>query len=77
MASQIKTSQEVKLDSLPPFEDRLNQVQVAELFEKSVQTIITWKKKGIIPYFQLGRFPIFSKRQLTQVASKNQHLLRI
>ena len=77
MASQIKTNQEVKLDSLPLFEDRLNQVQVAELFGKTVQTIIIWKKKGIIPYFQLGRFPIFSKKQLTQVASKNQHLIKI
>lgn len=77
MASQIKTNQEVKLDSLPLFEDRLNQVQVAELFGKTVQTIIIWKKKGIIPYFQLGRFPIFSKKQLTLVASKNQHLIKI
>jgi predicted site-specific integrase-resolvase len=54
----------------------LNQAQVAELFGTTVQTIITWKKKGKIPFFQLGRFPIFSKKQLTIVASKNQHLLR-
>ena len=50
--------------------------KVAELFGTTVQTIITWKKKGKIPFFQLGRFPIFSKKQLTMVASKNQHLIR-
>jgi DNA-binding transcriptional regulator YiaG len=77
MESQIKTSQEVKLDSLPPFEDRLNQSQVAELFSTTVQTVINWKKKGKLPYFQMGRFPIYSKKQLTMVASKNQHLVRI
>jgi len=77
MATTIKPSEEVQLNSFPPIEDRLNQVQVAELFGRTVQTIITWKKKGKIPYFQMGRFPIYSKKQLTLVASKNQHLVRI
>lgn len=76
MAASIKQNEEVKLNSFPPVEDRLNQAQVAELFGTTVQTIITWKKKGKIPFFQLGRFPIFSKKQLTIVASKNQHLLK-
>lgn len=76
MATPIKPSEEVKLNSFPPIEDRLNQVQVAELFGKTVQTIITWKKKGMIPYYQLGKFPIFSKKQLTLVAAKNQHLIK-
>lgn len=47
------------------------------LFGRSVQTIINLKNKGKIPYFQIGRFPIFSKKHLTQVASRNQHLFRI
>jgi hypothetical protein len=76
MAASIKQNEEVKLNSFPPVEDRLNQAQVAELFGTTVQTIITWKKKGKIPFFQLGRFPIFSKKQLTIAASKNQHLLK-
>jgi predicted site-specific integrase-resolvase len=77
MPTTIKPSEVVKLNSFPPIEDRLNQAQVAELFGTTVQTIITWKKKGKIPYFQMGRFPIFSKKQLTQVASKNQHLIKV
>ena len=46
MAASIKQNEEVKLNSFPPVEDRLNQAQVAELFGTTVQTIITWKKKG-------------------------------
>lgn len=73
MAIQIKTQE----TSFPPIEDRLNQSQVAEFFGTTVQTIISWKKKGIIPYFQMGRFPIYSKKQLTLVSSKNQHLIKL
>lgn len=62
---------------IPESDDRLNQKQVAELFGRTEQTIITWKKQGKIPYFQLGRFPIFSKSQLTAIASKNQHLINV
>lgn len=75
METTIKTSKGIELLAFPPIEDQLNQTEVAELFGRTVQTIIAWKKKGKIPYFQLGRFPIFSKSQLTLVASKNQHLI--
>jgi hypothetical protein len=63
--------------SIPETDDRLNQREVAQLFGRTEQTIITWKKQGKIPYFQLGRFPIFSKSQLTALASKNQHLINL
>lgn len=61
---------------LPPEEDRLTQKEVAELFGTSVQTIINWKKKKILPYFQIGKRPIFSKKQLSLIASQNQDLLK-
>lgn len=66
-----------KIITIPEKEDRLDQRQVAKLFGRTEQTIITWKKQGKIPYFQLGRFPIFSKSQLTVIASKNQHLINL
>lgn len=66
-----------KVIAIPETDDRLNQRQVAQLFGRTEQTIITWKKQGKIPYFQLGRFPIFSKSQLTSIASKNQHLINV
>jgi phage terminase Nu1 subunit (DNA packaging protein) len=77
MATSITPSHNEELFSFPAPEDQLNQTEVAELFGRSVQTIINWKKKGKIPYFEMGRFPIFSKKQLTLVASKNQHLIKI
>lgn len=61
---------------LPPIHDRLSQKEVADLFGTSVQTIINWKKKKILPYFQIGKRPIFSKKQLSLIASQNQNLLK-
>jgi len=63
-------------DYFPTEDDRLSQKQVAELFGTSVQTIINWKKKKILPYFQIGKRPIFSKKQLSLIASQNQNLLK-
>lgn len=61
--------------NFPPLEDRLTQKEVAQLFGKSVQTIINWKHKKIIPFFLLGKYPIYSKSQLIELASRNQHLM--
>lgn len=61
--------------NFPPLEDRLTQKEVAQLFGKSVQTIINWKHKKIIPFFLLGKYPIYSRSQLIELASRNQHLM--
>lgn len=68
-------SNKLQLNDIPPLEDRMSQQEVAKLFGKSVQTIINWKRRKIIPYFLLGRSPIYSRIQLTQLASRNQHLM--
>lgn len=57
----------------PPKEDQMTQSEVAEMFGRTVQTIINWKKNNTIPYYQIGRHPIFSRKQLTDFASKNQN----
>lgn len=75
MALQKKHIENDSKIIIPESDDRLNQRQVAELFGRTEQTIIAWKKQGKIPYFQLGRFPIFSKSQLTNLALKNPHLI--
>ncbi|MGZ9677509.1 helix-turn-helix domain-containing protein [Flavobacterium sp. GNP001] len=64
MATSITPLQNEELFTFPAPEDQLRQKEVATLFGRSVQTIINWKKKGKIPYFQMGRFPVFSKKQL-------------
>lgn len=67
-----KTTQQL----LPHPDDRLTQKEVANLFGTTVQTIINWKKKKILPYYQIGKRPIFSKKQLTEIAAKNQFLIK-
>lgn len=59
----------------PPPEDQLRQKEVALLFGRTAQTICTWTKNGVIPYFRVGKFPIYSRKQLILYASKNQNLI--
>lgn len=75
MLKQIKPSETELFTTIPELNDRLTQTEVAALFGKSVQTIIKWKKKKIIPYYLIGINPIFSRKELAIVAAKNQHLL--
>ena len=35
----------------------------ATLFGRSVQTIIIYKENGKIPYFEMGKIPLFCKKQ--------------
>ncbi|MEC4052597.1 hypothetical protein VSP10_07305 [Myroides odoratimimus] len=69
-------SQEVLANTFfPTGDDRMSQQEVASMFDRTVQTIINWKNKGKIPYYEIDGRPIFSRKQLIQVALKNQHLL--
>jgi len=69
-------SQEVLVKTFfPTGDDRMSQQEVASMFDRTVQTIINWKNKGKIPYYEIDGRPIFSRKQLIQVALKNQHLL--
>lgn len=49
-------------------DDRLNQKQAAKFLGISVTSIIDYKKRGMIPYYQIGRHPFFSKKELLEVA---------
>lgn len=59
----------------PIGDDRMSQKEVANMFDRTVQTIINWKNKGKIPYYEIDGRPIFSRKQLIQIALKNQHLV--
>lgn len=59
----------------PPKEDQLKQKEVASMFGKTIQTICAWTKANKIPYFKLGDHPIYSRKQLILLASKNQSLI--
>lgn len=44
------------------------------MIDRKVQTIINCKNKGKIPYYEIDGRPIFSRKQLIQIALKNQLL---
>ncbi|MGG5598318.1 hypothetical protein ACPDHJ_00760 [Myroides sp. C8-3] len=72
----IDESQGVLVNTFfPTGDDRMSQQEVANMFDRTVQTIINWKNKGKIPYYEIDGRPIFSRKQLIQIALKNQHLL--
>ena len=54
--------------------DRLSQKQAAEFLGVSVVTLIQWKKKGAIPYYQIATKPFYSKRELLEFSRKNRGL---
>lgn len=58
--------------SIAPGEDRLTQKEAALFLSVSVATIINWKKKNKIPYYEVGKSIFFSKRELIEVARKNR-----
>lgn len=61
----------------PPPEDQMNQKALAKLLGRTVQTICAWTEEGKIPYFRVGRFPIYSRKQIILYASKNQNLIGV
>ena len=57
-----------------PEDDRLTQTQAAKLLNISVVTLIDWKKKGIVPFYQVQRSIFYSKRELIDIAQKNRNV---
>ena len=56
---QRTTGQE---DTLTHESDRLTQKQAAQFLGVSETTLIAWKKKKLVPFSQIGRPVIFSKK---------------
>ncbi len=57
-------------------EDRLTQKEAAELLGITVQCLIQWKKKKLIPFYQIGRSVFYSKKELLAQARKNPSLVK-
>lgn len=53
--------------------DRLSQKQCAELLGVSVTTLISYKKRKLIPYYKIGSRVFYSKTQVL-TAIKNSNL---
>lgn len=56
-------------------DDRLTQTEAAELLGITVQSLIKWKQKKLIPYYQIGRSIFYSKKELLKEARKNPKLV--
>lgn len=56
-------------------DDLLTQNEAAELFGKSVQCLINWKKQKLIPYYEIGSSIFYSKKELLDCARKNPKLV--
>lgn len=57
-----------------PDDDRLTQKEAARLLNISVVTLIDWKKKGLVPFYQVQRSIFYSKKELIEIAHKNRNL---
>lgn len=54
-----------------PEEDRLSQQQAAKMLNRSVQTLIKWKKKNKIPFYQIEGTIFYSKSELLAYAKNH------
>ena len=55
-------------------DDRLTQKEAARLLNISVVTLIDWKQKGLVPFYQVQRSIFYSKKELIEIAQKNRNL---
>jgi excisionase family DNA binding protein len=74
--SELKRSGINPDTSHPEISDRLSQKEAAELIGISQPTILAWKKKKLIPYYQIGHKVFYSRKELIEAAQKNSELRR-
>ncbi|HLV63634.1 helix-turn-helix domain-containing protein [Galbibacter sp.] len=73
---EIRKTETISDSPIDPEEDRLTQKEAAKFLGISVTSLISWKKKGIVPYFQIGRSIFYSKTELLKIARKNPGLVK-
>ncbi|TXN37748.1 helix-turn-helix domain-containing protein [Flagellimonas hymeniacidonis] len=73
--NKVRKTELISDVSVAPEEDRLTQQEACDLLGVTVQTLIKWKKKELIPYYQVGRSIFFSKKELLNIARNNPKLV--
>lgn len=68
---ELRKTELINETSINPEDDRLSQQEAAKFLGISVTSLISWKKKKIVPYYQIGRAIFFSKKELLDLARKN------
>ena len=74
--NRLRKTELIQDSSSNPEEDRLTQTEAAELLGVTVQCLIKWKKKKLIPFYQIGRSVFYSKKELLNQAKKNPRLVK-
>lgn len=73
---ELRKTEFINETSINPEDDRLTQQEAAKFLGISVTSLISWKKKEIVPYYQIGRAIFFSKKELLALARKNEFVRR-
>lgn len=73
---ELRKTELINETSINPEDDRLTQKEAAKFLGISVTSLISWKKKKIVPYYQIGRAIFFSKKELLDLARKNAFIRR-
>jgi hypothetical protein len=74
--NRLRKTDLIQESSSSPEEDRLTQSEAAELLGVTVQCLIKWKKKNLVPFYQIGRSVFYSKKELLGQARKNPSLVK-
>ncbi|MDF9829325.1 helix-turn-helix domain-containing protein [Parabacteroides sp. PF5-6] len=69
---QIIQKKEIEFDV-----DRISQIEAANLFRVTVQTIINWSKRGIINRYKLGNRVFYLKSELIDAARRNNNMQKV
>ena len=72
VVNEVRKTEIVNSTTNLPSEDRLSQKEAAKFLGISVTSLISWKKKGQVPYYQIGRSIFFSKSELLKLARQNR-----
>ncbi len=73
---EMRKTEFINETSINPEDDRLSQQEAAKFLRISVTSLISWKKKKIVPYYQIGRAIFYSKKELLDLARKNAFVRR-
>lgn len=69
---EIRKTEMLPKSSMDIENNRLTQKEAAQFLGISVTSLISWKKLGKVPYYQIGRSIFFYKSELLKVARKNK-----
>lgn len=66
-----RSSLQIPIQKEIPEDDRLTQQEAASMLNRTVQTLIKWKKKNKIPFYQIEGTIFYSKSELLAYAKNH------